>query len=280
VSALAWFPDGQRLAATTSGGVLLADGKTLVEAGVLLSGQAVANVDVARDGTLMALAVTDTAQLWSQAGTEWQSRRLEGGGGKVFGVALSPDNALLAAGEVSGTVRVWDVQQGTQVQVWQAHRGETFDVAFSPDGALLASAGRDGFVRLWRVGTWELAGSFQHADAVHGIAFSPDGRLLAAASYDSTVGVWDVASGQEVHALRGHIAQVNCVGFSPDGKLLASGGMDGTVRVWDVAVGKTVAWSEDTIDPVSAVAFSPDGQTMASAGWDRAVRLWDIGSLR
>lgn len=277
VSAVAWFPDGRRLAATTSGGVLLADSGELAQVGVVLAQQPVATVEFSRDGAWMVLAVTDTVQLWQETGAEWQARRLEGGGGKVFGLAVAPDNALLAASEVSGTVRIWDVAQGTQVGVWQAHQGEAFDVAFSPDGSLLASAGRDGSVRLWRTGTWEAAGSFQHADAVRGIAFSPDGRLLASASFDGSIGVWDVLDGRQVHALWGHIAQVLCVHFSPDGRLLASGGMDGSVRVWDVAAGKTVAWSESHIDPVPGVAFSPDGRTIASGGWDGTVRLWDVG---
>lgn len=280
VSSLAWFPDGKLLAVTTSSGVLLADGRTLDQVGALLRGVPVAAVDIAPDGLRFALAVIDTVQLWSPAGQEWQRESvLRGGGGKVFSVAFSPDGALLAAGEVSGTVRVWSVQTGEQVQVWSAHQGETFDVAFSPDGTLLATAGRDGFVRLWRVPAWEPAGAFRHADAVRGIAFSPDRRLLAAASYDGTVGVWDLASGQEVRALRGHIAQVNCVAFSPDGGLLASGGMDGSVRVWDVSKGETVGWAEDHIDPVSAVAFSPDGRFVASGGWDGTARLWSLEIL-
>jgi WD40 repeat protein len=277
VSAVAWFPDGQRLAATTAAGVLLADGRTLAEVGALLLGQPVATVEFSRDGAWMVLAVTDTVQLWSETGVGWQTRRLEGGGGKVFGLALTPDNAFLAAGEVSGTVRIWDPAQGAQIQVWEAHEGEVFDVAFSPDARLLASAGRDGFVRLWRVGTWEPAGSYQHADTVRGIDFSPDGRLLASASYDGAIGIWDVERGEQVYALRGHIAQVMCVDFSPDGELLASGGMDGTVRVWDLATGNIVAWSEDHIDPVPGVAFSPDGARIASGGWDGTVRLWDVG---
>lgn len=279
VTAVAWFPDGERLAATTSGGVLLADGATLAEVGVLLPGQAVATVEFSPDGAWMVLAVTDTVQLWQEVGGEWQSRRLAGGGGKVFGVALAPDGALLAAGEVSGTVRIWDPLSGSPVSAWQAHEGEVFDVAFSPDGSLLATAGRDGLVRLWQAGTWAPLRSYTHNDAVRGIAFSPDGRLLASASYDGSIGIWDVASGAQIRALWGHIAQVMSVSFSPDGTLLASGGMDGSVRVWDSSTGEIVAWSTDHIDPVPGVAFSPDGQVIASGGWDSTVRLWDPGVI-
>ena len=279
VSAVAWFPDGARVAATTSAGVLLADGRTLAEVGVVLPWQPVATVEFPRDGAWMILAVTDTVQLWSETGDGWEARRLEGGGGKVFGLAITADNTLLAAGEFGGTVRIWDPGPGTEVHVWPAHAGEVFAVAFSPDGRLLASAGRDGYVRLWQVGTWMEVASYKHTDTVRGIAFSPDGRLLASASFDRTIGLWDVPAGRPLPALRGHISQVTTVHFSPDSTLLASGGEDGTVRVWDLATDQILAWSVDHIDRLSGVAFSPDGQTIASGGWDGSVRLWDVRGL-
>ena len=47
----------------------------------------------------------------------------------------------------------------------------------------------------------------------------------------ATIKLSDFDTGQEIQALKGHVAPVMSIAFSPEGRLIASGCMDGTVRI-------------------------------------------------
>jgi hypothetical protein len=119
---------------------------------------------------------------------------------------LSPDGRLLAMSEADGTIRLQDLDSGTEL----------------PPLSL------------------QLPKDSPNAVQVSDIAFSPDGRNLAVGYADGMVRLWELASSHERVCFHGHRGSVARVTFSPDGTLLASGGWDRVVMVWDVA-GTTTA---------------------------------------
>lgn len=67
----------------------------------------------------------------------------------IFSLALNPDGTLLAVGYADGSIRLWDIQTGVQLNRLEGTSENVSALAFSPDGTLLASGGADGTVRLW-----------------------------------------------------------------------------------------------------------------------------------
>ena len=193
----------------------------------------------------------------------------------IGAVTFSPDGTLLATGDASGEIRLWQVADGKQLLTCTGHSGWVRSVTFSPDGATLASASSDQTIRLWDVSSGDCLKELrEHSGWVRSVTFSPDGNTLASGSGDNTIKLWDVSSGDCLQTLQGHQHWVWSVTFSPDGRHLASGSEDKTLKLWDTSTGECLHTLQGHTLWVRSVAFSPDGMTLASGGGDNTVRLW------
>src|SRR5262249_2142745 len=132
--------------------------------------------------------------------------------------AFSPDGKFLAVGELTNTVRLWEVATGREVYRSRPLSHWIKCLAFSPDGKALA-VGAWQRILLWQATTGkELIPSVAQSPAIGRLAFDPRGRYLAAVAGDedeNDVLLWDPTSGKEVRRL----AQTDPRGlaFSPDG---------------------------------------------------------------
>ena len=145
----------------------------------------------------------------------------------VFAVAFNPTGDKLATGASDGSLRIWNIADGTKVQTFSGQVGEILDVAYSPDGKRLAAASSDGSVKIWEMTTGKSILTLNgHTNAVIALAFSPDGTRIATASRDGNARLWDAATGAELLAFPGDGGGLNDIVFSPDGSGLAIGADD------------------------------------------------------
>jgi WD40 repeat protein len=202
-------------------------------------------------------------------------------------LAFSPDNKILASGDNSKNIKIWDVENQRLLFNIIAHKKSVNSLAFSPNGQILASASDDKTIKLWNVSRWEEIVTLNgHFLTVKSVAFNNTGNILASGSWDKTVKIWDVNTGAEICTITGHKLQINAVAFSPKNDIVASASCDRTVKLWQLQLDKTsikctyhlLATLADHTMKVLAVAFSPNGEILATGSDDNTIKLWDVNT--
>ena len=288
VSAIAFHPDGRRIALASWGVVELYD----FEDGRLdrsFGGHEsyVYAVAFSPDGLRLATGGAEKlARVWD---VSTGVALLTLSANRTRGLAFGPDGARLATVSEESLVQLWDTVKGTELSSYRGHRFVASGVAFSPDGRRLASGSADGTVKLWDAESNQPI-VYHHPPRrsafrwITGVAFSPDGRRAVTASRDNMVGIWDTATGRPIRTLEGPPTPGSwedvfwCVAVSPDGRQIAAGHSEGRLLRWDLETGRELPALQAGRGNVMGVAFSPDGSRIASAGSDRMIRVWDAAS--
>jgi WD40 repeat protein len=243
------------------------------------SSDGIASMAFSPDGTILAYGdYGDSLVTMIDVSTGKTIKTLEGHTAPVSALAFTPDGLTLAStGTVNlppgkdGSVRLWDVQTGKQLAVFQTTG--TSALTFSPDGTLLAGSvlapvqfGQTNQVQviLWDVQSRSQSKTFK--DVFNSLSFSPDGSLLATSARDNAIHIFDVQSGNETMTLSAHTDLVSAVAYSADGKLLASGGWDQSIYLWQTVNGNQLKTLTGHEGGVSLVGFSPEGNVLVSLG--------------
>jgi len=213
-------------------------------------------------------------------------------------LVFSPDGKRLVAG--GGTVvRAWDT--GDQKVLWQHSRhsgivtsgfgfaggahsiddgprqiGRVWDLAYSRNGHYVASSGQSGDVRIVHAAHGE---DLREPNATErftvletrftgrvSLAFDPDGKSLTMFEGARKFVREAVVEGKFLGSAGGHGRSVTGLAVSPDGKWLASEGEDQRIRIWRIATGECVAEPRPAHGEGRGVAFSPDGQWLVAGG--------------
>lgn len=196
----------------------------------------------------------------------------------VTSLAFSPDSKILAVGNATRLINLWDLNTGKKIGSFAGHKGAVQSLSFSPDGRILASGSWDRTIKLWNIVTGKQVASLAGSSGeILSVAFSPDGKYLAGGGGDEKVRLWNLGTNRIV-PLIGHTGRINAVAFSPDGAVLASGSDDKTVRLWEVETGRVLSTLEGHSGPVESVAFNPRNKTLASSSRDKTIKIWDVPS--
>jgi WD40 repeat protein len=287
ITALAFSPDGKRLAVGTYRAVTLWDTATGQPVASLtrLTGT-VQSVAFRPDGTLLAVAggapgASGEVKVFDTKTFAPVGPPLEGHTDVVYSVAWSPDGARLATGSQDKTARIWEWPSGKLLKTLSDHSDAVTRVCFAPDGKSLYTASLDHNVRRFDVATGNVLRVFTgHSDGVTALAISPDGRGVVSAGPEPRLRWWNPDDGSTTRYSDGSSDTVNEIVFSKDGKFLASASADHLIRLWDAGNAGQQRALQGSSDWVYAVALSPDGKFAAGGGSDGILRLWETATGR
>jgi WD40 repeat protein len=272
VSAIAWSPDGRRVA----------------------SGSA--------DGTVQVWDATtgENRLIYHQLSTTTDG---------VCSIAWSPNGKYIASGSDDGTVHVWDASTDDDIFTYRSsyfdsvpkdlaliHASEPnysppdiIFLAWSPDSKFIAST------RYWSVHVWDIAARHEvhiylEPDQLGDLTWSINGQYIASATGKS-VRVQSATTGQQIVTFNADSNFVKAVAWSPDSLLIASGGHDGKVQIWYALAGVNINDVDQSglphnvnltcskHDPVITIAWSPNRRYIAYGCLGNPINtlhIWDF----
>ena len=225
VGALAFSPDGQRLAmGGTDGLVRIVDPETGDAKGPTIDPPSdyVNQLEWSADGTRLLVRALDPAGgvfvYDTASGDEIGSVP-----GLIVSAALSPDGTRVAyfgaATKSDLSVRVVDIESGDTVVKLVGHNSNVEAIAYDGDGDRIATGSDDASARVWGANTGrQLERLDNGGTAIKALAFSDDGRFVAVSG--NGLAVFN-AAGARLVRVPGFDGDVE---FSPDDELVAAVG--------------------------------------------------------
>ena len=197
-------------------------------------------------------------------------------GGEVSGigaVAILGDGIRCASGSDDGTIRIWDLETGVDLDCLQM-QGAGVKAIVPLGHERLLTGSDDGVLRIWNLRNRTIEATLTgHTGAIRAVAAIPATEVAISASDDGTLRLWDLRQGQARAVLEGHEAAVRTVAVSPSGGEATSGSDDGTLRIWDLCDPHLVRILIVPDTAIRQVVYL-DNNRFVSGGWDGKLRVW------
>lgn len=160
---------------------------------------------------------------------------LNGIEGDLNCMTISPDSLALAAGDGSGKIKVWLLEnQNFILKHSVSQMGSVLCLAFSQDSKLLATGGVDNRAVVWNVNNGSFKYQIQHDGDVTCLAFSANPQWLITGSDDNTVRISFKETGRPASSNLVYNATMRFIAPHPRAPLLIAGGDDNTCVLWDM----------------------------------------------
>ncbi|XP_057694487.1 bromodomain and WD repeat-containing protein 3 [Corythoichthys intestinalis] len=204
--------------------------------------------------------------------------------------SFSPGGMFLATGSTDDVIRIYYMGSGSPEKISELHEhtDKVDSIQFCHTSERFVSGSRDGTARIWKLHQrqqWRcillnMSTTLPGAEPLseEESYFKPKVTMVAWDRHDNTVittvnnyllKVWNSYTGQLLHVLKGHEAEVFVLEPHPfDPRIILSAGHDGNVFIWDLMRGTNTQHYFNMIEgqgfgAVFDCKFTPDGQRFA-----------------
>ena len=164
-------------------------------------------------------------------------------------VSIKSNPHLLACGQLTGVVSVWNVTSGLEILKFNGHTSQV-NILLSLENDLIVSGSWDASILVWNLTSGQNQFKFNktnggHVGTISALTSLKNGLLASAGGGDFDIRIWDLNVGSLKHrfnqSIGGHFQGVSVLTYLRD-DLFASGAergtfadqLDGTVKIWNV----------------------------------------------
>ena len=143
--------------------------------------------------------------------------------------------------QFSGSIKVWDVESGSEFHWFQDTSHPIISLVISDSGQHVIGH-HFGDLRVWDISLpsdealwlWLESEGGGLAEYYVSTAFNPDSDLLVVGTSYGNLLFYDTVTKEQIHTLKAHLGYIDDIMFHEDGQTLISTSGDGTVKLWRI----------------------------------------------
>jgi WD40 repeat protein len=181
------------------------------------------------------------------------------------------------------TVKVWNLNTGAFLNVYEGHENNVPMVQVSLADNLMVSCSRDQTVKIWDVALGDCLSTLSgHSHAVNCVQFKDN--VIVSGDRGGHLKVWDFRAGTCIKTLSTGLDVVQCVEFvgGRPNELIVAGGSSRSdekkypLEIWDLMLGTTVTSLYGHSGFNWAMQYDHPTGKLVTGGADRSIRVWDV----
>ncbi len=282
ITDIAYSPDGELLALSSTIGIYLMDAGNLKEINLIANSYNLKTVTFSADGkSLLAISANGDLLEFRVSDGEFV-KGTKKNETYVYEAVFSPDTKVAALLLSSRQILLQNTDNGGVIKLLEPNISDNLylrSVEFSTDGNLIAIGTNKSTVLLLNASDGELIRVFGeqtgNSSSISGIAFSPDSKFMTSSSYNGSLMLWDVVDGTLLQTFEGHDVSISTVEFSFDGQALIYGLEDKEIRIRQISDGQLIKSFTGHTDWINNITLSPSGENFASIADDGTIKLWN-----
>jgi len=250
----------------------------------------VTDIAVTKDHKFITSSDDKSIRVWNRDGKE--ERQIlgqigSGNQGKIYAIALSPDQKYLASGGyLAGkdrsdwtAIRIYDYKSGKLIRLLKSHTNVINDLSFSPDSRYLISGSSDREAKIWSVDeNFSLSDTIKtHTNKVYAVKIiMKNSRYFAVtAGDDNHIRLYDMQKRREIKSDK-RSYNLNYLAISPDHIATSGNGREISIYDYDLNLIKRVP----TLSVPKGLDYSPNGKFLISGSGldvvDRPINIYSV----
>ncbi|XP_016984916.1 uncharacterized protein LOC108048641 isoform X2 [Drosophila rhopaloa] len=187
----------------------------------------------------------------------------------ITGVAAGVNNTLIISSSEDATIAITDLASGKLRHRITHHRGPVSGILVAGACDVLISGSHDRTICVWDLENFSLLNTMQMTSPVLRIDISWNSVFLLALCEDNALYVRTLATGKELHTLKGHKSKIRTISIGKDSQRCVVGCDDTRALIYDMHAGKLVRSMPPNPGPVTAVHAMDNDDFLVTVGGNK-----------